>query len=68
MIIKYFRGTDTALLEFSDAPVEETRELSEHLYADLDAAGNIVSLTIEHAKRLARLPDVTVQEIGVDAA
>ena len=68
MIIKYFRDTDTALLEFSNAPVEETRELSENLYADLDASGNIVSLTIEHAARLARLPEVTVQEIGADAA
>jgi uncharacterized protein YuzE len=64
MIIKYFRDTDTALLEFSDAPVEETRELSEHLYADLDAAGHIVSLTIEHAARMARLPENTVEHIG----
>jgi uncharacterized protein YuzE len=30
MVIKYFRDTDTALLEFSDTPIEETRELSEH--------------------------------------
>jgi uncharacterized protein YuzE len=33
MIIKYFRDTDTARLEFSTAPVEETRELSEHIGA-----------------------------------
>ncbi|HMS04112.1 MAG TPA: DUF2283 domain-containing protein [Gemmatimonadaceae bacterium] len=68
MMIKYFRDTDTALLEFSDAPVEETRELSAHVYADLDADGNLVSLTIEHAAHVARLPEVTIQEFGADAA
>jgi uncharacterized protein YuzE len=64
MKIRYFRETDTALLEFSEAPVEETLELSEHVYADLDADGNLVSLTIEQAARTAKLPLVTVEEIG----
>lgn len=62
MRIKYFRDTDTALLELVDAPVDTTREINEDVYVDLDAKGNIVSITIEHARRNARLPDVSVQE------
>lgn len=63
MNVKYFKDTDTALLEFSAQPVEETREISENVYVDLDQAGNLVSMTIEHASRSASLPGVSVEEI-----
>jgi len=68
MNVKYFKDTDTALLEFSDAEVEETREISENVYVDLDKAGNLVSMTIEHAATVARLPRVLVEEIDASAA
>ncbi len=68
MNVKYFKDTDTALLEFSDAEVEETREVSENVYIDLDKAGNVVSMTIEHAASVGRFPQVHVEEIGEDAA
>jgi hypothetical protein len=45
MNVKYFRDTDTALLEFSDAFANETREISENVYVDLDKDGNLVSTT-----------------------
>ncbi len=61
MTVKYFRETDTALIEFSDRPVEETREISENIYVDLDKDGKLVSMTIEHAKASANLPRVIVQ-------
>jgi uncharacterized protein YuzE len=63
MIIKYFKSTDTALLEFSGQAVEETREISENIYVDLDKDGNLVSMTIEHAQQAASLPNVVVEEI-----
>jgi uncharacterized protein YuzE len=62
MNIKYFRETDTALLEFSDRPVDETREISENIYVDLDKDGNLVSMTVEHAQAAASLPSVNVEE------
>lgn len=62
MNIKYFSDTDTALLEFSGNKIEETRELSENIYIDLDLQGNIVSMTIEHAKKVAHLPDISYQQ------
>jgi uncharacterized protein YuzE len=67
MNVKYFKDTDTALLEFSEAPVEE-RAISDNVNVDLDKDGNLVSMTIEHAGRHASLPRVSVQEIDVGAA
>lgn len=63
MKIKYFTDTDTALLEFSSKPVAETREVSEAVYLDLDADGNIVNMTIEHAKQKAGMKEVAFQEM-----
>ncbi len=63
MKIKYFTDTDTALLEFSSRPVVETREVSESVYLDLDADGNIVNMTLEHAKQKAGMKEVAFQEM-----
>jgi uncharacterized protein YuzE len=68
MNIKYFRETDTALLEFSNRPVDETQEISENIYVDLDKDGNLVSMTIEHAQKVANLPSVHVQEFDQGVA
>ncbi len=61
-IVKYFKDTDTALLEFSDRPVHETKEGNENIYLDLDADGNLVSITIEHATHTTTLPEVVFQQ------
>ncbi|MDZ7669459.1 MAG: DUF2283 domain-containing protein [Gammaproteobacteria bacterium] len=68
MRVKYFRDTDTALLEFLEAAVASTREINEDVYVDLDAEGNLVSMTIEHARRNSHLPDVLVQEFDKHTA
>ena len=64
MKVKYFEDTDTALLEFSEQAVVETREINENIYVDLDEDGNLVSMTIEHAKQRASLPEVVVEQFG----
>lgn len=68
MNVTYFKDTDTALLEFSEQPVQETREVNENVYLDLDADGNVVSMTIEHAGASTTLPQVLVQQYGDAAA
>jgi uncharacterized protein YuzE len=68
MIVTYFKDTDTALLEFTSKPVAETRELNENVYIDLDAEGNLVAITIEHAKLNGSLPNVEVREVEQGAA
>lgn len=59
MRIRYFADTDTALIEFSDTPVIETKEITENLYIDVDEKGNLVSMTIEHAKERANISEVS---------
>jgi uncharacterized protein YuzE len=65
MRVKYFSETDTALVEFTDHEVAETKEISENIYVDLDKQGNLVSMTIEHARTNARLGEFSYQEMGV---
>ncbi len=65
MRVKYFSDTDTALVEFIDHEVVETKEISENIYVDLDKQGNLVSMTIEHARTNARLNEFSYQEIGL---
>jgi uncharacterized protein YuzE len=38
------------------------------VYVDLDKAGNLVSMTIEHAAQVASLPQVRIEEIDASAA
>jgi len=63
MKIKYFTDTDTALVEFSDHHVAQTKEINEDIYVDLDADGNLVNMTIEHASRQANIAEVAYQQI-----
>ena len=68
MRIKYFSDSDTALVEFSDHEVVETKEINENIYIDLDASGNLVAMTIEHARQQASLPDLSYEQIEADPA
>ena len=63
MKITYFSDTDTALIEFSDHEVAETKEINENIYLDLDASGNLIAMTIEHARQQASLPSLSYEQI-----
>ena len=63
MRIKYFEDTDTTLVEFSSNSPVETQELNENIYLDLDADGNVVSMTIEHAGQSADMREFLYQRI-----
>lgn len=68
MKIKYFEDTDTALLEFSEHPVFETKEINENIYLDLDKDGNLIGMTIEHAMSQANISEVSFQQINRQVA
>ena len=68
MKLKYFSDTDTAYVEFTSNEVDETTEISENIYVDLDSNGNLISMTIEHAKENAGLSEFSYQEIIGEAA
>jgi len=68
MNIKYFSDTDTAYMEFAKKPIYETREINKDIYIDLDKDGNLVNITLEHAKEKTMLPELHYQELNKKVA
>lgn len=63
MRVRYFSDTDTAIIEFTDKAVHETKEISQNIYIDIDATGNLISITVEHAKDSTGLWEFSYQEM-----
>lgn len=57
-----------ALIEFSGAAVDETKEVSEDIYLDLDNKGNLVSMTVEHARERANISEVSFLQMEKSVA
>jgi uncharacterized protein YuzE len=64
MKVRYFADTDTLLIEFLDSPVTETRDLDENTVLDVDAKGNICSITVEHASLRAGAPQFSYEQVA----
>ena len=64
MKIKYFADTDTLYIEFRDQAISETRDLDENTLLDLDAAGNVCAITLEHASTRTEVQQVTLEGIA----
>jgi len=64
MKIQYFQDTDTLYIEFKNAQVAETRDLDENTLLDLDQAGNIRGITVEHASERADIPRFSYEQVG----
>ena len=64
MNIKYFQDTDTLYIEFRKGEISETRDLDENTLLDVDAAGQIVAMTIEHARDRADIPQFSFEQIA----
>lgn len=68
MKIKYFEDTDTLYIEFRDAEVLETRDYDDNTLIDIDAAGQVCGITVEHAKQRVDLPGFSFEQISRQAA
>ncbi len=64
MKIQYFQDTDTLYIEFRPGEVAETRDLDENTLLDLDSAGNICSITVEHASDRTDIPNFSYEQIA----
>jgi uncharacterized protein YuzE len=62
--IKYFSDTDTLLIHFAEKEIVETRDINENILIELDAQGNLVSITIEHAKQQMDIENFSYQKIA----
>jgi uncharacterized protein YuzE len=64
MNIKYFQDTDTLYIEFKPAEAVESRDLDEDTVLDLDQAGNICGITVEHASQRADIPRFSYEQVA----
>lgn len=64
MKMNYFLDTDTLYIEFSTAEVFETKDLDNNTILDVDADGNMVVITMEHAKYRADVSNLSVSGIA----
>ena len=63
MKVRYFEDTDTLYIELREGAITETRDLDDHTLIDMDAAGNMVAITIEHAKHRAELANFAYERV-----
>ncbi|NCA85787.1 MAG: DUF2283 domain-containing protein [Clostridia bacterium] len=63
MKITYFKDTDTLLVNFNDNLIVETKDLNENVLIEMDQNGNIVSMTIEHAKQQTEIGNFSFNQV-----
>jgi uncharacterized protein YuzE len=68
MRIQYFPDTDTVYMQLNNNPVSETRDLDENTLIDVDVRGNLVGITIEHAKERADISNFVFQQVATPVA
>ena len=55
MKLAYHADTDSLYIDLSDHPSTESREISEGIVLDYDAAGQLVGIDIDNASRKVQL-------------
>jgi uncharacterized protein YuzE len=55
MKLNYYSDTDSLYIDLSEKPSVESREISEGIVLDYDAAGNLVGIDIDNASRKVEL-------------
>lgn len=64
MKTRYFEDTGTRYIELRSGPVAETRDLDENSLVDVDDAGQMLSISIEHAQARVELPTFSYEQIA----
>jgi len=64
MTIQYFKDTDTLYITLNKGEVADTSDLDENTLVEFDAKGNLVSMTIEHARERADLANFSFQQVS----
>ena len=63
MKVTYFDDTDTLLVYFNNNEIVETKDLNQNTIVELDQNGNLVSMTIEHAKEQTEISSFTFNKV-----
>ena len=64
MKIKYFEDTDTLLIELKEGLVAESRDLDEDTLLDVDDRGQVLAITLEHAKQRGELQSFSFDRVA----
>ena len=68
MKLHYYPETDSLYVELKAGPGAETRELSDGLNVDLDAAGEVIGFDIDHASQRFDLTTLETEALPVRSA
>lgn len=68
MKLHYYAETDSLYIELNAAPSVETRETANGVNADVDAAGSVVGIDIDHASTKLDLTSVEALSLPLKAA
>jgi uncharacterized protein YuzE len=64
MKIRYFEDTDTLLIELKPGHVSETKDIDENTLMELDAQGQVLAITIEHATTRTELSSFSFDRVA----
>lgn len=64
MKVKYFQDTDTLYIEFKPCGIVESRDLDEDTVLDIDSAGNLCAITMEHARDRTDIPHFSFEQVA----
>ena len=65
MKLNYYPETDSLYVELKSGPGVETREVTDGLNVDLDAAGEVVGFDIDHASQRLDLSTLETEALPV---
>ena len=63
MKLNYYSDTDSLYIDLSEQQSVESREISEGIVLDYDAAGNLVGIDIDNASRKVDLTKLTLNKL-----
>ncbi len=64
MRVRYFEDTDTLYIELKAGRVADSRDLDENTLIDVDEHGQILAITIEHARDCADLAAFSYEQVA----
>jgi uncharacterized protein YuzE len=66
MKLNYYKDTDSLYIDLSSKPSVESREISDGIVLDYDAAGNLVGIDIDNASHKIDLAEIVLHKIPAE--
>ncbi len=64
MKLNYYPDTDSLYIDLSERPSTDSREISEGVVLDYDAAGNLVGIDIDNASHKVELDRLVLSKLS----